>query len=390
MQRKYPHPFNLRLSLNRKRHPPLQQQQQQQQPPPLPTRFLLTRWQRCASNLKARRRLCLALRIPRETIFRSNLRRLIQQHQQHHKQGPHNHQSIFGKLTIFMNTHQVNISETSSAEHILNGYRFCLVVPSVSASSIVSSSNLLATAPSYIPTQSLATTLLSAPTTATSSSSSTAASSDLTGDLTSSVNWNGNGYLLATPPPPSSASTALFPSPSVSSLTPGPVQRPHASFSPAPGSMNHSASRCIQRPSPEPRSSASNTAGPFSLYFPLDYSMDPGTSVWSDGTGTTSQESSWNYPQDQPQFGSSISSNDFPLYDPFHSGTGLTIPSSMPKSLLTNEFSGKFQQAFSLTRERVFRPLCPSDRFPDLCDVSIGNVASDFDPFEKEIEAFTK
>ena len=118
--------------------------------------------------------------------------------------------------------------------------------------------------------------------------------------------------------------------------------------------------------------------------------MDQATSVWSDGTGTNSQESSWHYSRDQPQFGSTISSNDFPLYDPFHSGTGLTIPSSMPKSLLTNEFSGRSGHKHPLSREHMFRSLCSSDHFPDLCEVSTGNASSDFDPFDKEIEAFTK
>ena len=55
------------------------------------------------------------------------------------------------------------------------------------------------------------------------------------------------------------------------------------------------------------------------------------TSAWSETTTQNTDESQWKYSSGE----SSTIPDDFPLYDPFNSGTGLTIS---PSSLLTNGF----------------------------------------------------
>jgi hypothetical protein len=119
----------------------------------------------------------------------------------------------------------------------------------------------------------------------------------------SSIYWDPNGYLL----PPTFQSTII------PSVAPGPVKRPSSSAS---GAKNPTTSRCIQRPSSEPRTDS------FPLYSPMNYTVGSSNSSWNDTS--TSQ---WDYPQ----------TNDFPLYDPFNSGTGLTIP---PSRLPANRFEG--------------------------------------------------
>jgi hypothetical protein len=51
------------------------------------------------------------------------------------------------------------------------------------------------------------------------------------------------------------------------------------------------------------------------------------TTTWNDIPTTNSNDSQWTYPHEE-QFPTSVIPNDFPLYDPFNSGTGLTILSS--------------------------------------------------------------
>jgi hypothetical protein len=146
--------------------------------------------------------------------------------------------------------------------------------------------------------------------------------------------WDPNNYLI----PPLSQSTTI------PSTIPGPVQRPNSSFSAAPGTVNNTTSRCIQRPSPEPRSCSTNSV-PFPLYSPMNYAVGSSNSGWNDTPVTNTHESQWGYTQEQQQqqqqLGSSTTPTDFPLYDPFHSGAGLTIPSTTQSTLLTNGFSGK-------------------------------------------------
>ena len=151
--------------------------------------------------------------------------------------------------------------------------------------------------------------------------------------------WDPNGYLLS-----GSSQSTIIPS-----TVPGPVQRPNPSFSPAPGPVNNiTTSRCIQRPSPEPRSCSANSV-PFPLYSPMNYAVGNSTSPWNDTPVANTHESQWNYSQEQQQqLGSATSVTDFPLYDPFHSGAGLTIPSTTQIPLLTNGFSGKFINIISL------------------------------------------
>lgn len=128
----------------------------------------------------------------------------------------------------------------------------------------------------------------------------------------------------------------------MSSTAPGPVQRPNSSFSPAPGPVNNNTttSRCIQRPSPEPRSCSTNSV-PFPLYSPMNYAVGNSNPTWTDTSGTNTHGSQWNFPQEQ-QLGPSTPATDFPLYDPFHSGATLTIPSTVQTPLLNNGYPGRF------------------------------------------------
>ena len=84
----------------------------------------------------------------------------------------------------------------------------------------------------------------------------------------------------------------------------------------------------------------------------MNYAVGSSTSTWNDTSVTDTHESQWKYPQEQ-QLGSSTTTTDFPLYDPFHSGAGLTIPSTTQTPLLTNGYSGRFLRSnnvfFSLT-----------------------------------------
>lgn len=154
---------------------------------------------------------------------------------------------------------------------------------------VASVSTLLATAPAFVPSASLLipnqTNNLPSREQPTSSSSS-------------SLYWSRDGYLLP----------------------PGPVQRPSSAFSPAPGP------RCIRRPSPEPPTT------PFPTYSPLNYTLANPTSTWNETTENNSKESQWKYSYEEPQLTTTTTStipDDFPLYDPFNSGAGLTIPHSL-------------------------------------------------------------
>jgi hypothetical protein len=177
--------------------------------------------------------------------------------------------------------------------------------------------------------------------------------------------WDPNSYLL-----PGSSQSTIIPS-----AVPGPVQRPNPSFSPAPGTVNNTTtSRCIQRPSPEPRSCSANSV-PFPLYSPMNYAVGNSTSPWNDTPVANTHESQWNYSQDQQQLGSSTGVTDFPLYDPFHSGAGLT-----------NGFSGKL---INIIPHCLFF-LYLKEHFPDLCVVPQHNDANEMDALDKEIEDFKK
>ncbi|CAF1187855.1 unnamed protein product [Rotaria sp. Silwood1] len=106
------------------------------------------------------------------------------------------------------------------------------------------------------------------------------------------------------------------------------LQHSIPTFSPAPGPLNKTKSRCIQRPSSEPRSTSS------SLYSSINDNVSNLTSTWNDTPITNSNESQWIY-SDKEQFQTSTIPNDFPLYDPFNSGAGFAI---LPSTLPTNVF----------------------------------------------------
>jgi hypothetical protein len=101
---------------------------------------------------------------------------------------------------------------------------------------VASTSNLLATAPAFVPSSSLLIP---------------------------------NDVLPLEQP-----SSSLYWDPNSCLIPPGPVQRPTSSFSPAPGP------RCIRRPSPEPSTTS------FPAYSPMNY-----TSTWND-----TSETQWKYP----------------------------------------------------------------------------------------------
>ncbi|UJR29165.1 hypothetical protein I4U23_010379 [Adineta vaga] len=195
------------------------------------------------------------------------------------------------------------------------------------------------------------------PTTFDGSSTIPPSSSTLAEGLPSSLYWDPNAYLL----PPSSQSSII------PSSLPGPVQRPSSSFSPAPGSVT--TSRCIQRPSPEPRSYSTNNIS-FPLYSPMNYAANTSTSPWNDTPVTNTHDSQWSYSQEQQlPLNSSATPTDFPLYDPFHSGASLTIPSTIQTNSLSNGFS---------------------EHFIDLGLIPQENDKDEMDALDKEIEDFKK
>lgn len=157
---------------------------------------------------------------------------------------------------------------------------------------VASTSTLLATAPAFVPSTSL---VIPNPT---------------------------NNLLSLEPPPPTSSSSSLYWSRDGYLLPPGPVQRPSSTFSPAPGP------RCIRRPSPEPPTTS------FPTYSPMNYTLANPTATWNETSEKkNNNESQWKYPYDETQ----TTTEDFPLYDPFNSGAGLTIP---PSLLLNNRLKG--------------------------------------------------
>jgi hypothetical protein len=198
---------------------------------------------------------------------------------------------------------------------------------------VASTSTLLATAPVFVPSSSLLIP-------------------NQTNDLlpieqpTSSLYWDPNGYLIP----------------------PGPVQRPNSSFSPAPGP------RCIRRPSSD---SSTNS---FPTYSPLNYTIGNSNSTWNDTSERNSKDPQWKYPyEEQPQ--PPTIPNDFPLYDPFNSGAGLTIA---PSSLLTNGFEGIYLEIFlSMTSLFCFF-------FVDQLPIPQDNDVDEMDALDKEIEDFKK
>lgn len=244
-----------------------------------------------------------------------------------------------------------------------------LVMPSVISPSVLSSSTLHHTAPAYVPTH-----------TATPPPVPIGGGPSIP---PSSMYWDPNGYI------PSSPSSSSSPTRFLASTAPGPVQRPNSSFSPAPGAVNNTtASRCIQRPSPEPRSCSTNSV-PFPLYSPMNYAVGNSNSTWSETPATNTHESQWNYPQEQQQLGPSTPANDFPLYDPFHSGATLTIPSTVQRPLLTNGFSGRFISYHQHSPFHVFT-LQFLEHFEDFCDVPLNHEVNEMDALDKEIEDFKK
>ncbi|CAF0844840.1 unnamed protein product [Adineta ricciae] len=142
---------------------------------------------------------------------------------------------------------------------------------------------------------------------------------------------------------------------------PGPVQRPIASFLPAPGPLSTTASRCIQRPS-----SDSRTATNFPEYSPMNYTVGNSTSTWNDLPGTNTNQTPWKYSDNEKQYQTSTTiQNDFPLYDPFNSGAALNIP---PSNLLNN---------------------CIGDLFANSSNAQ-DNDADEMNALEKEIENLKK
>ena len=176
-------------------------------------------------------------------------------------------------------------------------------------------SNLLATTPAYVPSFKHSSSA-----SVTSNPLNRAVASMPLEDMSSSISWDPNNYFHST----SSSSPPQL------TLVPGPVQRPnssHVSALTVGGTMN---SRCIQRPSSESRTSS------FSLHSALDYAQDDSTSIWNQPCPTNTHESLWKYSH-EPHHDVASTLDDFPLYDPFNSGAGLTIPSS---TLLTGDFDG--------------------------------------------------
>ncbi|CAF3974226.1 unnamed protein product [Adineta steineri] len=154
----------------------------------------------------------------------------------------------------------------------------CLVKPS---------STLLATAPVFIPSSSLV------------QPNKTNDILPIEDTTPSSSCWNSNDYRSSNP-----------------------VQRPISSFLPAPGPPNTTISRCIRRPSTELRTTT------FPTYSPMNYARDNSNSTWNDIPVTNSNQFQWEYSHDEQQPQTSTIPNDFPLYDPFNSNTGLNISSS--------------------------------------------------------------
>ncbi|CAF1148865.1 unnamed protein product [Rotaria sordida] len=138
------------------------------------------------------------------------------------------------------------------------------------------------------------------------------------------------------------------------------LQESIPSFSPAPGPLNKTKSRCIQRPSSEPRSTS------FLNYSSINNNNNISNlnSTWNDTSIINSNESQWIY-SDKEKFQTSTIPNDFPLYDPFNSGAGLTLLSS---TLPINDFEEHLDDL----------------RIPQ------NNAVDDMDIFDKEIEDFKK
>jgi hypothetical protein len=65
----------------------------------------------------------------------------------------------------------------------------------------------------------------------------------------------------------------------------------------------------------------------------MNYTVGNSNSTWNDTSRSNSNESQWKYPYEE-QLQTSTIPNDFPLYDPFNSGAGITIP---PSTLITND-----------------------------------------------------
>ena len=116
----------------------------------------------------------------------------------------------------------------------------------------------------------------------------------------------------------------------------GPVQRPSSSSFSSSNTIEPASSRCIQRPASDYRSShipecISTNERPRDL-----------TSFWHETTDHNLNSSHWSYPTKTISSSTTASTStdsvdDFPLYDPFNSGAGLTLPTS---SLLKYNFKG--------------------------------------------------
>ncbi|CAF1561440.1 unnamed protein product, partial [Adineta steineri] len=66
----------------------------------------------------------------------------------------------------------------------------------------------------------------------------------------------------------------------------------------------------------------------FSNLFTINYAMDNSNSTWNNISVTNSNQFHWEYSHNEQQPQTSTIPNDFPLYDPCNSNTGLNIPSS--------------------------------------------------------------
>ncbi len=111
----------------------------------------------------------------------------------------------------------------------------------------------------------------------------------------------------------------------------------------------------------------------------MNYTIGNSNSTWNDTSERNSKDPQWKYPyEEQPQ--PSTIPNDFPLYDPFNSGAGLTIA---PSSLLTNGFEGIYLKIFlSMTSLFCF--------FVDQLPIPQDNDVDEMDALDKEIEDFKK
>ena len=197
------------------------------------------------------------------------------------------------------------------------------------------SSNILPINSSFTPNHSSSTVTMQNSASAIGIPPKAIATAAIHDHLGSRISWDTGNYHSSSP-----SSTIQS---SIAPLTiPGPVQRPYVSFSPAPGTSNYSTSRCIQRPPSDTRTFVNNISS-FMPQQPFNYGATSTTNTGrNDAIVTTKQQNPWDLGQENPtKFTLLNPFNDFPLYDPFHSGAVLTISSSSNQNpMLMNGFSG--------------------------------------------------